>query len=101
MNARCLSAPSLALLFWTGPACAQEAIPSQPPASEPPVILPGVVVEAARPANALRDKIQDMDRSRDDFLLPKLGATSYSMDREAIESLAQGNNTPLYKALLQ
>ena len=45
--------------------------------------------------------INAMDQSRDNFLLPKLGATSYSMDHAAIVSLPQGENTPVDKVLLQ
>ena len=35
---------------------------------------------------AFQDKMNAMDQSRDNFLLPKFGATSYNMDREAIEA---------------
>ncbi len=45
--------------------------------------------------------INAMDQSRDNFLLPKLGATSYSMDHAAIVALPQGENTPVDKVLLQ
>src|SRR5271169_1768094 len=41
-----------------------------------------------------------MDRAREN-LLPKLGATSYTIDREAIETLPQGDNTPIDKVILQ
>jgi outer membrane receptor protein involved in Fe transport len=101
MKARfCCAAGFPACLLWAGVACAQQAAPSAPPASEPPVVLPEVVVESTR-ASALQGRAQDMDQSRDDFLLPKLGATAYSMDRQAIDALPQGNSTPLDKVLLQ
>jgi hypothetical protein len=64
-------------------------------------ILPEIVIESNSPRKAFQDKINDMDDSRDKFLLPKFGATSYNIDQEAIESLPQGKNTPLDKVLLQ
>jgi outer membrane receptor protein involved in Fe transport len=49
---------------------------------------------------ALDRKMQVMDQSREN-LLPKLGATSYTITREAIETLPQGDNTPIDKVILQ
>ena len=69
--------------------------------------LPEVEVEAVSgnantsAMQAFQDKMNAMDQSRDNFLLPKFGATSYNMDREAIEALPQGDNTPIDKVLLQ
>ena len=69
--------------------------------------LPEIEVEAAggnastSPMQAFQDKMNAMDQSRDSFLLPKLGATSYNMDYEAIETLPQGQYTPIDKVLLQ
>jgi len=69
--------------------------------------LPEIEVEAAggnagtSPMQAFQDKMNAMDQSRDSFLLPKLGATSYNMDYEAIETLPQGQYTPIDKAILQ
>ncbi len=67
--------------------------------------LPEVEVKAesgnANPMQAFQDKMNAMDQSRDNFLLPKFGATSYNMDREAIEALPQGSYTPIDKVLLQ
>jgi len=53
------------------------------------------------PMQAFQNKMNAMDQSRDNFLLPKFGATSYTMDREAIEALPQGDYTPIDKVLLQ
>ncbi len=39
--------------------------------------------------------------ARLDRLLPKIGVSQFSLDRAAIESLPQGNETPLDKVLLQ
>jgi outer membrane receptor protein involved in Fe transport len=50
---------------------------------------------------AFQDKMNAMDQSRDNFLLPKFGATSYNMDRETTEALPQGSYTPIDKVLLQ
>ncbi len=40
------------------------------------------------------------DQARDN-VLPKIGATSYTIDRQAIETLPQGDNTPIDKVILQ
>jgi outer membrane receptor protein involved in Fe transport len=49
---------------------------------------------------ALERKMGVLDQSREN-LLPKLGATTYTINREAITSLPQGDNTPVDKLLLQ
>jgi outer membrane receptor protein involved in Fe transport len=41
-----------------------------------------------------------LDQARDN-LMPKIGATSYSINRQAIEALPQGEDTPVDKVLLQ
>ncbi len=67
--------------------------------------LPEVEVVAepgnGNPMQAFQDKMNAMDQSRDNFLLPKFGATSYNMDYEALEALPQGSYTPIDKVLLQ
>jgi len=69
--------------------------------------LPEVEVEAVSgnantsAMQAFQNKMNAMDQSRDNFLLPKFGATSYTMDRGALEALPQGDNTPIDKVLLQ
>jgi hypothetical protein len=60
-----------------------------------------VVVTAKRAVTPLQTKNQALDEARDKQLLPKLGATTYGMDQQAIETLPQGENTPLDKVLLQ
>ena len=53
------------------------------------------------PAQAALDrKMQGFDQSRDN-LQPKLGASTYTIDRAAIESAPQGDNTPVDKLVLQ
>jgi outer membrane receptor protein involved in Fe transport len=49
---------------------------------------------------ALDSKMAVMDQSREN-LLPKLGASSYTFNREAIETLPQGDNTSIDKVVLQ
>jgi hypothetical protein len=61
--------------------------------------LPQVVVQGSR--NALQEKNQALDESRDKDLLPKAGATTYNIDQEALQALPQGKNTPIDKVLLQ
>jgi outer membrane receptor protein involved in Fe transport len=53
------------------------------------------------PAQAALDrKMQGFDQSRD-HVLTKLGASSYTIDRAAIEAMPQGDNTPVDKLVLQ
>jgi outer membrane receptor protein involved in Fe transport len=49
---------------------------------------------------ALSKKMQQMDQAREK-LLPKVGASSYTLSRDTIESLPQGDNTPIDKVILQ
>jgi outer membrane receptor protein involved in Fe transport len=58
-----------------------------------------VVIQGTR--SDAHKQIADMDRSRDTFLLPALGATTYGIDSAAIDALPQGKNTPIDKVLLQ
>ena len=64
-------------------------------------VLPEVDVEAASPTSAFETKIDQFDQARDDQLMPKLGATSYSMDYQTLTALPQGTATPIDKVLLQ
>ena len=86
-------------------AIAQDSLPSgaSPVDASGEVALPEVEVESgnADATQEFQNKINAMDQSRDNFLLPKFGATSYTMDREAIVSLPQGKDTPLDKLFLQ
>jgi outer membrane receptor protein involved in Fe transport len=59
------------------------------------------IVVKARRLMELPAKSQEFDESRDQDLLPKLGATQYTIDKEALQALPQGTNTPLDKVLLQ
>ena len=63
--------------------------------------LKEVVVSARRLTEELWTKNQGFDQSRDQNLLPSLGATTYTIDQESLQALPQGKNTPLDKALLQ
>jgi outer membrane receptor protein involved in Fe transport len=66
-------------------------------AQEAPVAGAG----APTPAQAALDrKMQGFDQSRD-HVLTKLGASSYTIDRTAIEAMPQGDNTPVDKLVLQ
>jgi len=64
-------------------------------------VLSEVVVTASRLTEELWTKNKTLDNARDKILLPKLGATEYRMDGEALQTLPQGKNTPLDKVLLQ
>ena len=96
-------------LFSGRASLAQDSSPgdASPVDTSGAIELPEVEVEAVS-GNAntsamqtFQDKMNAMDQSRDNFLLPKFGATSYNMDREALEALPQGDNTPIDKVLLQ
>jgi outer membrane receptor protein involved in Fe transport len=69
----------------------------QPPGLE----LPQIVVHGDKPRNELQEKNQGLDDSRDKNLLPKAGATTYTIDQAALQALPQGKNTPLDKVVLQ
>src|ERR1700733_7497216 len=64
-----------------------------------PSELEPIVVTANRLQLTLDTK--QLDEARDQNLLPKLGATSYDIDQQAIDALPQGKSTPLDKVLLQ
>ena len=49
---------------------------------------------------AFRNQVNRLNVARDN-ILPKIGVSSYAIDRAAIEALPQGDNTPIDKALLQ
>ncbi len=49
---------------------------------------------------ALNAKMTGMDQARDN-LLPKIGASTYTLSRQAIVALPQGDNTPIDKVILQ
>jgi outer membrane receptor protein involved in Fe transport len=49
---------------------------------------------------ALDVKMNALDQARDN-LLPKIGASTYTITREGIMSLPQGDNTPIDKVVLQ
>ena len=56
---------------------------------------------APTPAQAALDaKMQGLDQARDN-LLPKIGATTYTITHEAIEAMPQGDNAPIDKVILQ
>jgi len=56
---------------------------------------------APTPAQAALDaKMQGLDQARDN-LLPKIGASTYTISRDTIERLPQADNTPIDKVILQ
>ena len=102
-----------------------QTVPATPPATLPPITVvppstppkpqakpkapekettakaPAPTSTEATPQQAALDKgMQAMDASREN-ILPKLGASSYTIDRQAIETLPQGDNTPIDKVILQ
>jgi len=72
------------------------AAPARPAPSANTAATPAPT-EAEQTAQAM----QDFDSARDNFLLPKIGVTSYNINQDAIQALPQGGNTPFDKVLLQ
>jgi hypothetical protein len=110
--------PAMARLAWGHDLCfwglilvATQPVAAADDSAETPVALasaaslaagdqtPQVVVYGKR--SSLEKKNQDMDRARDENLLPKLGTTRYSIDQQDLQTLPQGENTPLDKVVLQ
>ncbi len=63
--------------------------------------LDPIVVSSQRLDDSLWEKNTELDAARDKNLLPKLGATDYSIDQQDLQTLPQGKNTPLDKVVLQ
>jgi outer membrane receptor protein involved in Fe transport len=79
-------------------AAAKRAAPASQSASTPTGPTgPGAPTAAQA---ALDRRVQVMDQAREN-LSPKLGATAYTINREAITALPQGDNTPVDKLILQ
>jgi outer membrane receptor protein involved in Fe transport len=70
-------------------------------ARRPPTPAPAPAPAPPSPGEQVATKTQNFDRARDQTILPKGGATTYTIDRTAIEALPQGTNTPVDKVLLQ
>jgi outer membrane receptor protein involved in Fe transport len=108
---------------------AEQQAPPQAPAVEPAggTQLPQIVVNAPKPKTkpkpkpgagapqrvaqqadaptpaqaALDAKMSSFDQARDNSLLPKIGASTYTITRQAIVDMPQGDNTPIDKVILQ
>ena len=104
---------------------AQQVTPSAPGSSHPQ--LPQIVVRAPKQKpktvqrhapqapttaaatinpttaaeKALDTKMTGLDQARDQNLLPKIGASTYTITRDTIENLPQADNTPIDKVILQ
>jgi hypothetical protein len=72
---------------------------NNPIAAQPRVTQPVNATAAAQAA--LDTKMSNFDQARDNNLLPKIGASTYTITRQAIENLPQGDNTPIDKVILQ
>ena len=75
------------------------------PKPKPKVNLPApqpVAQDAPTPAQAaLNTQMTKMNEARDNNILPKIGATTYTFTRDAIVSMPQGDNTSIDKLVLQ
>ena len=105
MSARFAPAPFRAVTLFlllaasAGAALAQEVLPeivvqAQRAAPPRPTLSP------SQPANTAAAKNTKFDETRDG-LSPRFGASSFDLNRAAIESMPQGTNTPIEKVLLQ
>jgi outer membrane receptor protein involved in Fe transport len=64
----------------------------------PPPPQPNATAAAQAALNA---KMTSLDQARDNNLLPKIGASTYTISRQTIENLPQADNTPIDKVILQ
>jgi outer membrane receptor protein involved in Fe transport len=64
----------------------------------PPVATENPVTMAQ---HALDAAMNSLDQARDNNILPKIGASTYTITRQTIENLPQGDNTPIDKVILQ
>ena len=92
--------PFMVLGALAGTAPAQEVLPeivveSQRPAPPRPAAAPTV-----QPKNDLASQNTQFDVARDN-LSPRFGASSFDMNRAAIEAMPQGTDTPIEKVLMQ
>jgi outer membrane receptor protein involved in Fe transport len=73
--------------------------PNRSAAAPRPAAQPIDATAAAQ--TALDNKMQGLDRARDNNLLPKIGASTYTITRDTIEKLPQADNAPIDKVILQ
>ena len=50
---------------------------------------------------AVMESAKTLNAARENVILPNIGVNSYDLDRQTIEDLPQGDNTPLDRVLLQ
>src|SRR5438876_7824414 len=80
---------SVALLFGTSIATAQDAVPASPSPSPGSATAEEVVVQS-----------QELDISREQ-IVPNLGATRYTVGPDRLDSQAQGENAPFNQTILR
>jgi outer membrane receptor protein involved in Fe transport len=71
-----------------------------PPAPAPAAAAPAAPSGPTPTQAAFNAKMTGLDQAREN-LLPKTGASTSTISREAIEQLPQGDNTPIDKVILQ
>jgi outer membrane receptor protein involved in Fe transport len=78
----------------------QKAKATQRRAPQAPATAAATINPTTAAERALDAKMTGLDQARDN-LLPKLGASTYTISRETIENLPQADNTPVDKVILQ
>jgi outer membrane receptor protein involved in Fe transport len=73
---------------------------AQRPAPRPTATAAASINPTTAAERALDAKMTGLDQARDN-LLPSLGASTYTVSRESIERMPQGDNTPIDKVILQ
>jgi outer membrane receptor protein involved in Fe transport len=103
MKPRIADVAACALVIGLAPVCQAFAAEDQTAQgkSQATAHAENITVIGRKPVSPLQNKNEALDRARDKILLPKIGATSFSMDHKAIETLPQGEDTPIDKVLLQ
>jgi hypothetical protein len=85
--------------FSLATAQAQEILPEIVAQAQRPA-PPRVAPTSAKPSSPVASANSKLDEARDG-LSPRFGASSFDLNRAAIESLPQGINTPIQKVLIQ
>jgi outer membrane receptor protein involved in Fe transport len=70
-------------------------------APQAPVTAVSTISPTTAAEQALDTKMTGLDQARDQNLLPKIGASTYTITRDTIENLPQADNTPIDKVILQ
>jgi outer membrane receptor protein involved in Fe transport len=95
-----VGSPFVMVCALANPTAAQEVLPEIVVQAQRPAPPRATIVPVAEPKSELATSNTQLDIARDG-LSPRFGASSFDLNRAAIESLPQGLDTPIEKVLLQ